>query len=132
MEVAGFALRTAALIQGAVGLLALAALRFPFVGLRRAWRAFAQHRPSQGAESVPPEAIGAYVTGMSFAMALLSIAFAVLCFALGLQLWRARNYRLTRWLLIVQCLAVPVGTIVGLFTSSLLDWRPARERFHDG
>src|SRR5438132_14364185 len=76
----------------------------------------ARHGTSKPGEELPPEFLGWIFVGLGSFLFLLGITMAICILIAGRCLSRFRCYSFTLVMAFVECLFIPFGTILGVFT----------------
>ncbi len=85
--------------------------------------------PSKSNQDIPPWVIGAIFTVMPAIFILFGLVFALL---MAVAAWNLRQYRAYRFCLIVaalECMMMPLGPVIGIFTIMVLLRPSVRELF---
>jgi len=83
----------------------------------------------QPGESAPPELLGWFLVGFGIFFAIVGLAFALLIFLGGRALARRRHYGFAFVVACIECIFIPFGTILGLFTLIVLSRESAKRLF---
>ena len=86
-------------------------------------------QPVKPGESPPPELLGWFLVGFGIFFAIVGLAFALLIFLGGRALARRRHYGFAFAVACIECIFVPFGTILGLFTLIVLSRESAKRLF---
>jgi len=86
-------------------------------------------QPVKPGESPPPELLGWFLVGFGIFFAIVGLAFAVLIFLGGRALARRRYYGFVFVVACIECIFVPFGTILGVFTMIVLSRESAKRLF---
>jgi hypothetical protein len=89
----------------------------------------AHHPSSHPGDSPPPVEVGWVLVGLGLFFALLGFAFAVLLILAGRALGRRRRYQFVFVMACVECMFMPFGTVLGVFTLIVLSRESARKLF---
>ena len=89
----------------------------------------ARHGTAKPAEELPPEFLGWIFVGLGSLLFLLGIAMAICILIAGRCLSRRKCYTFTMVMACVECLFVPFGTILGVFTIVVLSRESAKALF---
>jgi hypothetical protein len=76
----------------------------------------ARHGTPKAGEELPPEFLGWIFVGLGSFLFLLGISMAICIFIAGRCLSRFKCYSFTLVMACVECLFIPFGTILGVFT----------------
>ena len=76
----------------------------------------ARHGTAKAGEELPPEFLGWIFVGLGSFLFLLGITMAICILIAGRCLSRCRCYSFTLVMACVECLFIPFGTILGVFT----------------
>ena len=76
----------------------------------------ARHGTSKPGEELPPEFLGWIFVGLGSFLFLLGIAMAICILIAGRCLSRFKCYSFTLVIVCIECLFIPFGTILGVFT----------------
>ena len=89
----------------------------------------ARHGTSKPGEELPPEFLGWIFVGLGSFLFLLGITMAICILIAGRCLSRFRCYSFTLVMACVECLFIPFGTILGVFTIIALSRESVRTLF---
>jgi hypothetical protein len=84
------------------------------------------HHPTQ---SAPPAAIGWFFIAFGIFFAVLGFVFALFLFLAGRSLAKRRRYWFAFVVACIECIFVPFGTILGVFTLIVLSRESAKKLF---
>ena len=73
--------------------------------------------------------VGWFLVGFGIFFAVLGFAFAIFVFLGGPALARRRHYQFARVVACVECLFIPFGTILGVFTRIVLSRESVKKLF---
>ncbi len=97
-------------------------LGFVFVAL--------SHRPpTNPTQEVPPAALGWAFVGLGIFLFLLGVTFALVLVLAGRSLSRRKGYWFAFVVACIECIFIPFGTILGVFTIIVLSRESVRELF---
>jgi hypothetical protein len=82
--------------------------------------ALSHHPPAHPAQEVPPAALGWVFVGLGIFLFLLGAVFALVLVLAGRSLSRRKHYRFAFVVACIECIFVPFGTILGVFTIIVL------------
>jgi hypothetical protein len=94
-----------------------------------AFLAFSQHPPANPTQSAPPAALGWFFIGFGIFFAVLGFVFALFLFLAGRSLAKRRCYWFAFVVACIECVLVPFGTILGVFTLIVLSRESAKKLF---
>ena len=86
----------------------------------------ANHGKAQAGHEPPPEVLGWIFIGFGCLFFLVGLVFAVCIFVAGRSLTRARRYWFIFAMACVECLFIPFGTVLGVFTLVVLSREPVK------
>ena len=89
----------------------------------------ARHGTARPGEELPPEFLGWIFVGLGSLLFLLGIAMAICILIAGRCLSRRKCYTFTMVMACVECLFVPFGTILGVFTIVVLSRESVKALF---
>lgn len=89
----------------------------------------ARHGTPKPGEELPPEFLGWIFVGLGSFLFLLGIAMAICIFIAGRCLSRRRCYSFALVMACIECLFIPFGTILGVFTIIALSRESVKELF---
>jgi hypothetical protein len=89
----------------------------------------ARHGTSKPGEELPPEFLGWIFVGVGSFLFLLGIAMAICILIAGRCLSRRKGYSFALVMACIECLFVPFGTILGVFTIIVLSREPVKALF---
>ena len=89
----------------------------------------ARHGTAKPGEELPPEFLGWIFVGLGSLLFLLGIAMAICILIAGRCLSRRKCYTFTMVMACVECLFVPFGTILGVFTIVVLSRESVKALF---
>jgi len=89
----------------------------------------ARHGTPKPSEELPPEFLGWIFVGVGLFLFLLGIAMAICILIAGRCLSRRRRYSFALVMACVECLFIPFGTILGVFTIIALSRESVKELF---
>jgi hypothetical protein len=89
----------------------------------------ARHGTSKPGEELPPEFLGWIFIGLGSFLFLLGIAMAICILIAGRCLCHCKCYTFTLVMACVECLFIPFGTILGVFTIIALSRESVRTLF---
>ncbi len=89
----------------------------------------ARHGTPKPGEELPPEFLGWIFVGVCLFLFLLGIAMAICILIAGRCLSRRRRYSFALVMACVECLFIPFGTILGVFTIIALSRESVKELF---
>jgi hypothetical protein len=89
----------------------------------------ARHGTSKPGEELPPEFLGWIFVGLGSFLFLLGIAMAICILIAGRCLSRRRRYSFALVMACIECLFLPFGTILGVFTIIVLSRESVRALF---
>jgi hypothetical protein len=87
------------------------------------------HHPPADPAHTPPAALGWIFVALGIFFALVSLAFALFIFLAGRALAKRRHYWLAFMVACIECIFVPFGTILGVFTLIVLSRDSAKKLF---
>jgi hypothetical protein len=90
---------------------------------------FLAHQPAKPGDSPPPEAVGWFLIAFGTLWALFSFAFALFIFLAGRALAKRRRYWFAFVIACIECIFLPFGTILGVFTIIVLSRESAKQLF---
>jgi hypothetical protein len=123
-------LRLLSIFHYIVGGLAALFSFFPLFYVGMGWlMLYAAHQPAKPGESPPPEAVGWILIAFGILMALASFAFAFFIFLAGRALAKRRRYWFAFVIACVECIFMPFGTILGVFTIIVLSRESTKQLF---
>lgn len=91
--------------------------------------AIAHHPSANATQSPPPAALGWFFIAFGIFFAIVGFVFAVLLFVAGRALAKRRHYWFAFIVACVECVFVPFGTILGVFTLIVLTRESAKKLF---
>ena len=91
-----------------------------------------RHGTPKPGEELPPEFVGWIFVGLGLVLFLLGIAMAICIFIAGRCLSRRKAYSFALVVACIECLFVPFGTILGVFTIVALSRESVRALFSTG
>lgn len=86
-------------------------------------------QPIKPGESPPPELLGWFLVGFGIFLAIVGFAFAVVIFLAGRALAKRHRYWFVFVVACLECIFVPFGTILGVFTVIVLSRESAKRLF---
>jgi hypothetical protein len=86
-------------------------------------------QPIKPGESPPPELLGWFLVGFGIFLAIVGFALAVLIFLTGRALARRRRYWFAFVVACLECIFIPFGTILGVFTLIVLSRESTKRLF---
>jgi hypothetical protein len=89
----------------------------------------ARHGTPKPGEELPPEFLGWIFAVMGSLLFLLGIAIPICILIAGLSLAKHRHYWFAFAIACVECLFIPFGTILGVFTIIVLSREPVKALF---
>jgi hypothetical protein len=89
----------------------------------------ARHRAPKPGEELPPEFLGWVFIGIGSLLFLLGIAMAICILIAGRCLSSRKGYSLALVMACIECLFVPFGTILGVFTIVALSRESVKASF---
>ena len=102
-----------------------AVLGFVFVAL-------SHHPPANPSQEVPPAALGWAFVGLGIFLFLLGAVFALVLALAGRSLSRRKRYWFAFVVACIECIFVPFGTILGVFTIMVLSRESVKTLFSTG
>lgn len=90
---------------------------------------YAAHQPATPGESPPPEAVGWIFIAVGTLWALFSFAVALFIFLAGRALSQRRRYWFAFVIACIECVFLPFGTILGVFTIIVLSRESTKQLF---
>jgi hypothetical protein len=91
-----------------------------------------RHGTPKPGEELPPEFVGWIFVGLGLVLFLLGIAMAICILIAGRCLSRRKAYSFALVVACIECLFIPFGTIVGVFTIVALSRESVRALFSTG
>ncbi len=91
-----------------------------------------RHGTPKPGEELPPEFVGWIFVGLGLVLFLLGIAMAICILITGRCLSRRKAYSFALVVACIECLFVPFGTILGVFTIVALSRESVRALFSTG
>jgi len=91
-----------------------------------------RHGTPKPGEELPPEFVGWIFVGLGLVLFLLGIAMAICILIAGRCLSRRKAYSFALVVACIECLFIPFGTILGVFTIVALSRESARALFSTG
>jgi len=88
-----------------------------------------RHGTPKPGEELPPEFVGWIFVGLGLVLFLLGIAMAICILIAGRCLSRRKAYSFALVVACIECLFIPFGTILGVFTIVALSREPVRTLF---
>ena len=92
----------------------------------------ARHGTPKPGEDLPPEFLGWIFVGLGSFLLLLGIAMAICILLAGRCLSRNKHYTFALVMACIECLFIPFGTILGVFTIIALSRESVRTLFSTG
>ena len=89
----------------------------------------ARHGTPKAGEELPPEFLGWLFVGLGFFLFLSGLTLAICILIAGRCLAGRRCYTFTLIIACIECLFIPFGTILGVFTIVVLCRLPVKEMF---
>jgi len=89
----------------------------------------ARHGTPKPGEELPPEFLGWIFVGVGSFLFLLGVAMAICILIAGRCLSRNKHYTFALVMACIECLFIPFGTILGIFTIIALLREPVKELF---
>jgi hypothetical protein len=89
----------------------------------------ARHGTAKSGEELPPEFLGWIFAVVGLLLFLLGIAMAICILIAGRCLSRNKHYTFALVMACIECLFIPFGTILGIFTIIALLREPVKELF---
>jgi hypothetical protein len=89
----------------------------------------ARHGTPKPGEELPPEFLGWIFVGMGSLLFLIGIAMAICILIAGRCLSQCKRYSFALVMACVECLFVPFGTILGVFTIVVLSRQSVKQLF---
>jgi len=89
----------------------------------------ARHGTLKQGEELPPEFLGWLFAVFGLLLFLLGIAMAICILLAGRCLSRNRHYTFALVMVCIECLFIPFGTVLGVFTIIILSRESVRELF---
>jgi len=89
----------------------------------------ARHGTPKPGEELPPEFLGWIFVGVGSFLFLLGVAMAICILIAGRCLSRNKHYTIALVMACIECLIIPFGTILGIFTMIALLREPVKELF---
>lgn len=89
----------------------------------------ARHGTPKPGEELPPEFLGWIFAGLGSFLFLIGIAMAICILIAGRCLSHRKHYSFALVMACIECLFVPFGTILGVFTIVVLSREPVRGLF---
>jgi hypothetical protein len=86
-------------------------------------------QPIKPGESPPPELLGWFLIGFGIFFAVVGFAFAIFVFLGGWALAHRRHYGFAFAVACIECIFIPFGTILGVFTLIVLSRESAKRLF---
>jgi hypothetical protein len=86
-------------------------------------------QPIKPGESPPPELLGWFLVGFGIFFAVVGFAFAIFVFLGGRALARRRHYQFALVVACIECMFIPFGTILGVFTLIVLSRESSKRLF---
>ena len=80
-------------------------------------------------QSAPPAALGWFFIGFGIFFTVLGLVFALLLFLAGRSLAKRRRYWFAFVVACIECIFIPFGTILGVFTIIVLSRESAKKLF---
>ncbi len=90
---------------------------------------YLSHQPVKPGESLPPEVLGWFLVGFGIFLAIIGFAFAVVIFLAGRALAQRHRYWFAFVVACMECIFIPFGTILGVFTLIVLSRESAKGLF---
>jgi hypothetical protein len=91
-----------------------------------------RHGTPKPGEELPPEFVGWIVVGLGLVLFLLGIAMAICILIAGRCLSARKGYTFALVVACIECLFIPFGTILGVFTIVALSRESVRTLFSTG
>ena len=91
-----------------------------------------RHGTPKPGEELPPEFVGWIFVGLGLVLFLLGIAMAICILIAGRSLSRRKAYSFALVVACIECLFIPFGTILGVFTIVALSRESVRTLFSTG
>jgi hypothetical protein len=89
----------------------------------------ARHGTPKPGEELPPEFLGWIFVALGLLLFLVGIAMAICIFIAGRSLSRHKHYTFALVIACIECLFIPFGTILGVFTIVVLSRQSVRGLF---
>jgi hypothetical protein len=89
----------------------------------------ARHGTAKPGEELPPEFLGWIFAVLGSVLFLIGIAMAICILIAGRSLARCKRYSFALVMACIECLFIPFGTILGVFTIVVLSRESVRELF---
>jgi hypothetical protein len=89
----------------------------------------ARHGTPKPGEELPPEFLGWFFVVLGLLLFLLGIAMAICILIVGRCLSRRKHYTFVLVMACIECLFIPFGTILGVFTIIALSRESVKELF---
>ena len=91
--------------------------------------ALSHHPPANPTQEVPPAALGWAFVGLGIFLFLLGVTFAVVLALAGRSLSRRKGYWFAFVVACIECIFIPFGTILGVFTIIVLSRESVKTLF---
>jgi hypothetical protein len=89
----------------------------------------ARHGTAKPGEELPPEFLGWVFAVIGLALFLIGIAMAICILIAGRSLAKCKHYSFALVMACIECLFVPFGTVLGVFTIVVVSRESVRELF---
>jgi hypothetical protein len=86
-------------------------------------------QPIKPGESPPPEVLGWFLVGFGIVLVIVGLTFALVIFVAGRALTKRRHYWFAFVVGCIECIFIPFGTILGVFTLVVLSRESAKRLF---
>jgi hypothetical protein len=114
-------------VAGLAGLFSFFPLLYTTVGVIFIFAA--RHGTAKPGEDLPPEFLGWIFAVLGSLLFLIGIAMAICILIAGRSLALRKRYSFARVMACIECLFLPFGTILGVFTIVVLSREPVRGLF---
>ena len=115
-------------VAGVAGFCSFFPLLYTVVGF--VFVALSHHTPANPAQEVPPAAVGWVFVGLGIFLFLLGAVFAFVLALAGRSLSRRKHYWFAFVVACIECIVVPFGTILGVFTIIVLSRQSVKRLFY--
>jgi hypothetical protein len=123
-------LRLLAIFHYVVGSLAALSSFFPLLySILGGFLLYAAHHPGPSSEEMPPAALGWIFIALGALFFLAGMAMAICILIAGRSLARCKRYSFALVMACIECLFVPFGTILGVFTIVVLSRESVKTLF---